>query len=1324
MIVTERAALIGYTLNGESRVGSGLWIGERLVLTADHCAKGTGHWVRHHGADLPAVIHVRSHDPLVDVAVLEVPDADPTERLRCARVDRSRATKVEGCQALGFPRWKASGSDRILVQIDGFVPTAEGLTATDLAQGRGRGPYRGLLALKATGPEIAGQPMPHGSLDQPRSPWGGMSGAVVVSGGMIIGVVRSHNLREGSSSLTITPIDAIDLLPSLVRERVWDALGVRNSGNLPVLPTPWPATEAENLAVPLTANGSLPTVGEVDMYDIGVSPSPYRGTGKDVYVKRGEYDPQVLGALRDHRFVLITGDTKAGKSRLAFEAISTLYGDAKLIVPQFGPRALHALFAGDGLRAATGIRSVLWLDNLAAHLVAKALDRRLLNRLLHADSKLILIGTMTDKQHAKLSTSDLLLPEAKWVLRRAEKHVRVDGRLTDEERVRATVVYPKEDFSGGVSIGERLAAAPELKQKFDGSGPAGRAVVQAAADWKRAGMSEEIPQHRLWELARLYLSESRPTQRPKDHELVEGAHWASSPIVSHVALISEAGQDERPCYTAHDYIVSYLDGQGGPERRPVPIPDHTWKKLLTWVDEEGLLTVGYEAALRRIHWVADEAGRRALGSDDPELVVVGRFFVGQVALGRGDYRGAVEAYRLFLAEPIDPQSDATLIAKLNIGRALDALGNQHEALEATCEVISSDHPELTASARVNCGKILAEQGRFDEAAPILVAALMDDDETVVESAHLNLALIAVMRNGDAEVAQQHLEHALKSPRPRIQAMGHVIRGKIAEDNGHFDVAKTEFERVLALDDMPFEERAVALANLGEIMRHMEGMSAAEPLLREAIATGLPCGSLPAKISLARGHLETEHFEEAEKLLKEVIASGHMQHATVAELFLGWLYSARGLHEQAVRTLTAVAQCPNLVAAHNALLFLGTHLRGEDRRAAQESLRSATQSPIVRVRAAASIVLGDLRAEEVGMQEAESYWRAAHSSGDAVYAAEAALRLARQHRESSVAISLYQEAMQSKDPDVFAEAADLLGDLYKDSDRRDEAAMCYLKAVDSGHPRWSLYARIDLALLEHEAGRLPEVESLLESVVESDNAELAGTARDLLAESRLLLGAPDRAVPLFRSILDTQQNAPLRVRANLGLALLMCGQYHEAEQHLAEAIAEADPEITPLATVNMGLLKSLLGTHEEAASLYRRMLDSPHPTAAALAALRLGEQLINDNRDEEARPILEAAATLEQVDPAIAQLIQVHLARASDDQAKAERLACDALTQVVGARRLDFLLQLGIVRLERGDDAGALEPLVEAAKSTDEVTRSAALHLLDELHRRRGETPPT
>ncbi|MEV7211525.1 hypothetical protein AB0O31_00310, partial [Kitasatospora cineracea] len=231
MLETDRVVLLRYDVDGEPQVGTGLRVGGETVLTADHCAGGSNLRAVRDGREFPAQVVVRTHRSDVDLAVLRAPGIGVKEPVGFARVDRSVAGAVRDCQAVGFPRWKRDARNgRTTAQPCGWVPTAEGIAVG----GPGGAPV-GLLSFKMAGPEIPLHPTSVGTLGA-GSPWGGMSGAAVVGSGLVIGVVRSHNLSEGTGSLTLTPVDAIDHLAPDTRDRMWAALGVTDPAALPVLP--------------------------------------------------------------------------------------------------------------------------------------------------------------------------------------------------------------------------------------------------------------------------------------------------------------------------------------------------------------------------------------------------------------------------------------------------------------------------------------------------------------------------------------------------------------------------------------------------------------------------------------------------------------------------------------------------------------------------------------------------------------------------------------------------------------------------------------------------------------------------------------------------------------------------------------------------------------------------------------------------------------------------------------------------------------------------------------------------------------------------------
>jgi Trypsin-like peptidase domain len=252
-------ALIAYTAPGDVRcVASGLFVDGCRVLTADHVAEGTGHRVEFPGGSRHVVAVIRSGSVDVDLAVLTV--NEPVEALtplKCAQVDRGRVARLSGCVAVGFPRWRRDGGERRSAQVNGWMPTAEGLETT-----ADSGLRAGFLTL--IGDRIPGAPpIPAGTLigAQPN-PWGGMSGAAVVVDGLLVGVVRSHNLASGGQSLTVTPLTAIGQLPRELQHTFWKALGVADPGLLPTLPDDISQVPRRDSHDPAGQNDNLPRIHE------------------------------------------------------------------------------------------------------------------------------------------------------------------------------------------------------------------------------------------------------------------------------------------------------------------------------------------------------------------------------------------------------------------------------------------------------------------------------------------------------------------------------------------------------------------------------------------------------------------------------------------------------------------------------------------------------------------------------------------------------------------------------------------------------------------------------------------------------------------------------------------------------------------------------------------------------------------------------------------------------------------------------------------------------------------------------------------------------
>ncbi|MEV5893600.1 nSTAND1 domain-containing NTPase [Nonomuraea fuscirosea] len=221
----------------EWQVASGFLIDGRHVLTSLHAVSDGDIEVRRAipWPDGPktswrARVLLRGEAEHADLAVLELTEDAPAEIGRLpmigfARVaDRTeRLEVVEDCGAVGFPRFLERGHDATAVrqaaQVSGQIPVSQR-------------PGPGLLTLQ-TGHRPEGPPLPSAGTTLAGSAWSGMSGAAVLTGGLVVGVVSEHAPRQGASDLTIVPITLIDTLPD--RDAWWELLGTR-PGQLRTLP--------------------------------------------------------------------------------------------------------------------------------------------------------------------------------------------------------------------------------------------------------------------------------------------------------------------------------------------------------------------------------------------------------------------------------------------------------------------------------------------------------------------------------------------------------------------------------------------------------------------------------------------------------------------------------------------------------------------------------------------------------------------------------------------------------------------------------------------------------------------------------------------------------------------------------------------------------------------------------------------------------------------------------------------------------------------------------------------------------------------------------
>ncbi|MGW7072168.1 tetratricopeptide repeat protein [Streptomyces sp. NPDC054855] len=443
-------------------------------------------------------------------------------------------------------------------------------------------------------------------------------------------------------------------------------------------------------------------------------------------------------------FVLLVGESTAGKSRLAYEAMRAALPDHVLVAP-LSRTALTA--AVD--RSSRLAQCVLWLDDVERFLGPEGLSRSSIGRLTSGSGHhRVILGTLRSSEmtrymsHPYTRSADAAsLAEAREALEQA-KQIRLARMFTAEECERAqTRVWDSRiadalDRAGEYGIAEYLAAGPELLGDWHdawdvGNHPRAAALISAAVDCRRAGLTRPLPRQLLTALHEAYLHERGGNRlRPEPHE--DAWEWATHQRRATTALLTPI---EGPVTTGpvnvFDYLVDITHLETAPARR---VPDRVFSAALAHAD-------------------ANEAVRLASTAHE----------YGLYAIGAQAYSHAVQEYRsrLGAAHPkaLISQSNLAMLLR-QLGRLEEAERGARAALQDLRVALGCDHPE-TLTAANHHATCLFELGRLEEAETahrsVLDARLrvMGAEHPNTLASHADLALVLCQLGNLDEAEAQH-----------------------------------------------------------------------------------------------------------------------------------------------------------------------------------------------------------------------------------------------------------------------------------------------------------------------------------------------------------------------------------------------------------------------------------------------------------------------------------------------------------------------------------------------------------------------------------------
>ncbi|MFI9817875.1 hypothetical protein [Saccharothrix variisporea] len=323
--------------------------------------------------------------------------------------------------------------------------------------------------------------------------------------------------------------------------------------------------------------GRLPLVRDLDdPVQLGTHPAAVVGSNRVPAFVRRDVSARLEEAISADRFVLLVGESTAGKSRLAYEVVRALLPDHRLVEPAGRDAAGAAVEA-----VLDSPRAVLWLDDVERFLGEGGFTGAGISAVLSARRHVVL-ATMRSEEYSYFRGGSSAVADATrsretarrgWEVLRLATRIDLPRTWSAEEvrRARSTGSHDPRlaealEQVDRFGVAEYLAAGPQLLTAWrdawaPGTHPRAAALVLAAVDARRAGIHRPVDLDVLVRAHESYLR-GRGGHRLRPEPVEEALDWATTPLHATSSLLIPHGDGQ---FLAFDYLIDAIDRVAIPE---------------------------------------------------------------------------------------------------------------------------------------------------------------------------------------------------------------------------------------------------------------------------------------------------------------------------------------------------------------------------------------------------------------------------------------------------------------------------------------------------------------------------------------------------------------------------------------------------------------------------------------------------------------------------------------------------------------------------------------------------------------------------------------